>query len=144
GIMIRLKVSTLRIMGRATQGVKLINLKEGDAIAAVTKVDISEDDEDLNEEEGLVPENGVDQDEDGTIVAEGANEAVELEDGDAEEEVESGDEEPDAEEGVENAEEPDESGDEEPDADAEEGVEDAEEPDESGDEEPDTDDEEEK
>jgi DNA gyrase subunit A len=38
GIIIRLKVSDLRIAGRATQGVRLINLKEGDAIAAVTQV----------------------------------------------------------------------------------------------------------
>ena len=35
GIAIRMAVSDLRIMGRATQGVKLINLKDGDAIAAV-------------------------------------------------------------------------------------------------------------
>jgi len=38
GITIRLPVSTLREMGRATQGVKLINLKNDDKIAAVTKV----------------------------------------------------------------------------------------------------------
>lgn len=45
GLIIRLAVSDLRIMGRATQGVKLINLKENDSIAAVTKVNIEEDDE---------------------------------------------------------------------------------------------------
>ena len=44
GIAIRLHVDSLRILGRATQGVKLINLKEGDIIAAVTKVP-REDDE---------------------------------------------------------------------------------------------------
>ncbi len=38
GITIRLSVGTLRNIGRATQGVKLINLKEDDEIAAVTKV----------------------------------------------------------------------------------------------------------
>ncbi len=38
GITIRLAVSDLRDMGRATQGVKLINLKNDDKIAAVTKV----------------------------------------------------------------------------------------------------------
>jgi DNA gyrase subunit A len=32
-------VSDLRVMGRATQGVRLINLKEDDGIAAVAKVD---------------------------------------------------------------------------------------------------------
>jgi DNA gyrase subunit A len=38
GLTIRMDVSTLRVMGRATQGVRLINLKGGDSIAAVTKV----------------------------------------------------------------------------------------------------------
>ncbi|MBL7911194.1 MAG: DNA gyrase subunit A [Bacteroidia bacterium] len=39
GITIRLNVSALRVMGRATQGVRLINISETDEIAAVTKVD---------------------------------------------------------------------------------------------------------
>ncbi|MBR1626084.1 MAG: DNA gyrase subunit A [Bacteroidales bacterium] len=38
GITIRLAVNSLRVMGRATQGVKLINLKKNDVIASVTKV----------------------------------------------------------------------------------------------------------
>ncbi len=38
GIAIRIEVLNLRVMGRATQGVKLINLKESDQIAAVAKV----------------------------------------------------------------------------------------------------------
>ena len=38
GIAIRLKVSGLRVMGRATQGVRLINLKGNDGIAAVAKI----------------------------------------------------------------------------------------------------------
>ncbi|MDB9932299.1 DNA gyrase subunit A [Flavobacteriales bacterium] len=38
GIAIRLKVSGLRVMGRATQGVRLINLKGKDGIAAVAKI----------------------------------------------------------------------------------------------------------
>jgi DNA gyrase subunit A len=38
GITIRLAVADLRIMGRATQGVKLINIKDNDSIAAVAKV----------------------------------------------------------------------------------------------------------
>jgi DNA gyrase subunit A len=38
GIAIRLPVGQLREMGRATQGVKLINLKGGDKIAAITKI----------------------------------------------------------------------------------------------------------
>jgi DNA gyrase subunit A len=47
GLTIRMSVSDLRVMGRATQGVRLINLKGDDEIAAVAKVEISEDAEDL-------------------------------------------------------------------------------------------------
>jgi DNA gyrase subunit A len=39
GITIRIRVADLRVMGRATQGVRLINVSDSDAIAAVTKVD---------------------------------------------------------------------------------------------------------
>ena len=48
GILIRIAVDTLRVMGRATQGVRLINLRDNDEIAAVTKVkaeDIEEEDD---------------------------------------------------------------------------------------------------
>jgi DNA gyrase subunit A len=38
GITIRMAVADLRVMGRATQGVRLINIRENDSIAAVTKV----------------------------------------------------------------------------------------------------------
>ena len=38
GLTIRMAIEDLRVMGRATQGVKLINLKGNDSIAAVTKV----------------------------------------------------------------------------------------------------------
>ena len=51
GIMIRIGVSDLRIMGRATQGVRLINLKKNDTIASVAKVPASDEEEEL--EEGL-------------------------------------------------------------------------------------------
>lgn len=47
GIVIRLAVKDLRVMGRATQGVRLINLRNGDSIAAVTRVD---HDDEVNEE----------------------------------------------------------------------------------------------
>lgn len=43
GITIRLAVGDLRVMGRATQGVKLINIKDNDSIAAVAKVMHEED-----------------------------------------------------------------------------------------------------
>ncbi|MEN8137418.1 MAG: DNA gyrase subunit A [Bacteroidota bacterium] len=42
GVIIRLGVDTLRVMGRAAQGVKLINLKGNDSIAAVAKVELGE------------------------------------------------------------------------------------------------------
>jgi len=45
GIAIRMAVKDLRVMGRATQGVKLINIKKGDSIAAVAKVIHEEQDE---------------------------------------------------------------------------------------------------
>ena len=45
GIAIRLPVEDLRVMGRATQGVRLINLKKNDQIAAVAKVMKIEEDE---------------------------------------------------------------------------------------------------
>jgi DNA gyrase subunit A len=51
GIAIRMAVADLRVMGRATQGVKLINLKGNDSIAAVAKVmkDEEEDSENIDE-----------------------------------------------------------------------------------------------
>jgi len=62
GIIIRLSVADLRVIGRATQGVRLINLKETDAIAAVTKVEVEEEVETENLENGenVNPEYGND------------------------------------------------------------------------------------
>ena len=45
GITIRLAVSDIRVAGRSTQGVRLINIKEGDSIAAVCTVESREPDE---------------------------------------------------------------------------------------------------
>ena len=47
GITIRLAVSDIRVAGRSTQGVRLINIKEGDGIAAVCTVDNRESEEEL-------------------------------------------------------------------------------------------------
>ena len=52
GLTIRLEIASLRVMGRNTQGVKLINLRNDDAIAAVAKVSASKEDENAPEEEG--------------------------------------------------------------------------------------------
>jgi DNA gyrase subunit A len=51
GIIIRLAVKDLRVMGRATQGVRLINLRDDDSIAAVTQVEEDKVDETFNEGE---------------------------------------------------------------------------------------------
>jgi DNA gyrase subunit A len=55
GIAIRMNVSDLRVMGRATQGVRLINIQDSDSIAAVTKVD-HEEDVDATVEGEMTPE----------------------------------------------------------------------------------------
>ena len=59
GIAIRMEVAKLRVMGRATQGVRLINLKGEDTIAAVAKV--------MKEEESIEDVNDLDVN-DGTII----------------------------------------------------------------------------
>ncbi len=45
GVLIRMRVADLRVMGRNTQGVRLINLRGNDSIASITKVDHTEDEE---------------------------------------------------------------------------------------------------
>jgi DNA gyrase subunit A len=52
GVTIRMEVKDLRVMGRATQGVKLINLKGKDAIASVAKVPHEEETENNETENG--------------------------------------------------------------------------------------------
>src|SRR6218665_3595820 len=59
GITIRMNVSDLRVMGRATQGVRLINIQDSDSIAAVTKVDHEDD---VPEEGAVKPEGQIDGD----------------------------------------------------------------------------------
>ncbi|MFT7156382.1 MAG: DNA gyrase subunit A [Parvicella sp.] len=53
GIIIRMHVDSLRTMGRATQGVKLISLRGKDEIAAVAKVERDDEDEDVIEGEDV-------------------------------------------------------------------------------------------
>lgn len=62
GIVIRIGVESLRVMGRATQGVKLITLKDNDEIASVTKVERQEDEEELDVEGAEGAENPTDND----------------------------------------------------------------------------------
>ena len=57
GLTIRIPVSDIRVSGRATQGVKVINLREGDSIASVIPVPKSDD-----EEQPVVEQSGVEAD----------------------------------------------------------------------------------
>lgn len=71
GLIIRLPVESLRVMGRATQGVRLINLKDGDFIASVTKVEIIAEEGDLNgAEDEIIEGNGDDNFENGKEIEE--------------------------------------------------------------------------
>ena len=53
GIAIRMEIDSIRVMGRATQGVRLIKVNKGDEIAAVAKVVIEEEEEETVEEQQL-------------------------------------------------------------------------------------------
>jgi DNA gyrase subunit A len=59
GIAIRMEVASLRVMGRATQGVRLINLKDKDSIAAIAKV--------MKDDEAIDDINDIDVN-DGTVI----------------------------------------------------------------------------
>ncbi len=77
GITIRMDLSEMRVLGRATQGVRLIDLRKGDSIAAVAKVDSSlKEDIDETPEGEENGENGNGGAEDGT-----AENGTEIEDG---------------------------------------------------------------
>ena len=45
GITIRTSIEQIRVAGRATQGVRIINLREGDEIASVAVVPVTEEEE---------------------------------------------------------------------------------------------------
>lgn len=64
GLTIRLAVSELRVMGRATQGVRLINLRDDDAIAAVANVMREEEDEEIITEDIEISEEDIVADDD--------------------------------------------------------------------------------
>jgi len=50
GLIIRQHVRSIRVMGRNTQGVRLINLRENDTIADVARVSVDQDIDNKNEE----------------------------------------------------------------------------------------------
>lgn len=88
GVAIRMGMDEMRVMGRNTQGVRLINLKKNDEIAAIAKVEMDKDVEDDSEEneEGAVG-SLFDNQEDNTDApqAENENPAEETENSDSEE-----------------------------------------------------------
>ena len=65
GVTIRMKVADLRVLGRATQGVKLIDLRGKDYIASITKVPTDDESEENTVEENVAPESN-NSTEDGT------------------------------------------------------------------------------
>ncbi len=91
GITIRMSVDELRVMGRATQGVRVINLKGDDQIAAVAKVEITQEDleelekagieEEGSEEGGDTPATEADAATEETSTEEGAEESGDSENG---------------------------------------------------------------
>ena len=58
GTMIRMSIDSLRVMGRATQGVRLISLRKGDEIASIAKVPASEEEEEIEGVEGVEANEG--------------------------------------------------------------------------------------
>lgn len=79
GITIRLAVSSIRIMGRTAQGVRLINLRDDDKIASVARVSKSEDEEAVAAENTEDPELIVNRDADDSDEIENSDEPTNLE-----------------------------------------------------------------
>ena len=73
GITIRMHIDTIRTMGRAAQGVRLINLKANAGIAAIARVPRSEDEEELGEI-NEIPSDNPSQEGNGTVIENSAEE----------------------------------------------------------------------
>ncbi len=73
GITIRMHIDTIRTMGRAAQGVRLINLKANAGIAAIARVPRSEDEEELGEI-NEIPSDNPSQEGNGTVIENSADE----------------------------------------------------------------------
>jgi len=86
GIVIRIPVSALRVMGRATQGVRLISLKGDDEIASVTKIDHEEDEEETVDLTDVVVTDGEELEADTTPEADDTEEEEGESDNETEEE----------------------------------------------------------
>jgi DNA gyrase subunit A len=91
GLTIRMAIEDLRVMGRATQGVRLINLKGKDSIAAVTKVMKDDVAEVIVDEDGNVIESVIERVKPDLEVLEDDGTAEDDDDEDSDEEVEDED-----------------------------------------------------
>jgi DNA gyrase subunit A len=67
GMTIRMAVDKLRVMGRATQGVRLINIKDKDAIASIAKTPKEDEDEEIEMIEGISDETNIDNTPEGNV-----------------------------------------------------------------------------
>jgi DNA gyrase subunit A len=87
GVAIRMNMDEMRVMGRNTQGVRMINLKKNDEIAAIAKVEMDKDVEDDSEENAEGTETVTDNQENNTEAPQTENEnpAEETENSDSEE-----------------------------------------------------------
>ncbi|HCA09743.1 MULTISPECIES: DNA gyrase subunit A [unclassified Chryseobacterium] len=85
GVAIRMNMDEMRVMGRNTQGVRMINLKKNDEIAAIAKVEMDKDVEDDSEENAEGTEIVADNQENNTPQAENESPAEENENSDSEE-----------------------------------------------------------
>jgi len=98
GLTIRMAVEDLRVMGRATQGVKLINIKGNDSIAAVAKVmkdDVTEEEPIIGEDGEIIPAATIERVKPVLEILE--DDAVEEDEDEDEEEIEDEDDADDAE-----------------------------------------------
>ena len=91
GLTIRMAIEDLRVMGRATQGVRLINLKGKDSIAAVTKVMKDDVAEVVVDEDGNVIESAIERVKPDLEVLEDEGPVEDDDDDDSDEEVEDED-----------------------------------------------------
>ncbi|KMQ67311.1 DNA gyrase subunit A [Chryseobacterium sp. FH2] len=73
GVAIRMNMDEMRVMGRNTQGVRMINLKKNDEIAAIAKVEMDKDVEDDSEENEEITETVADNQENNTEIPQAEN-----------------------------------------------------------------------
>jgi DNA gyrase subunit A len=94
GITIRMAVSNISELGRATQGVKLIRVDDGDEIAAITQLDEKDEDEELLDEAGnpiTASEEGIAEQDDSVVETPAAENDADVADKKSVDEKDAGD-----------------------------------------------------